>query len=157
MAPLPPKYYRIKQNIIREIESGQLAPDAMIPSEAEWMRRHQVSRITVRKAFDELAVEGYLYRIQGKGTFVSGTSKTQGLSRISSYTEEIARLGMTPSRTVLVAAAMPCDGKIADALGLTIGDAVFVLERVYRADGAPLCFTKTYLPLRLFPDLETVI
>ena len=41
-----------------------------IPSEQELMEMYQVSRITVRKAVDELVNEGYLYKIQGKGTYV---------------------------------------------------------------------------------------
>ena len=65
-----PKYYLVKKEIAQRIESGEIAPDEQIPSERELIEHYQVSRITVRKAIDELAAEGYLYKIQGKGTYV---------------------------------------------------------------------------------------
>jgi len=63
-------YKIIKNFILEQIRSGELRPDDRVPSEKELMNTFHVSRITVRKALDELAAEGYIYRLQGVGAFV---------------------------------------------------------------------------------------
>ncbi|WP_041081760.1 GntR family transcriptional regulator [Thermotoga profunda] len=65
-----PMYMIVKEYILSRIKKGELSPEDRIPSEKELMDLFQVSRITVRKAIDELAIEGYIYRLQGIGTFV---------------------------------------------------------------------------------------
>lgn len=65
-----PKYKTIKKFLLNQIKSNKFKQDEKLPSEKELMNRFSVSRITVRKALDELAVEGYIYRLQGIGAFV---------------------------------------------------------------------------------------
>jgi DNA-binding LacI/PurR family transcriptional regulator len=65
------KYTRIMQDIKNAIISGDLQPGERIKSEAEYIRIYSVSSITIRKAMDGLAQEGYLRRVKGKGSFVS--------------------------------------------------------------------------------------
>ncbi|MCC7084911.1 MAG: GntR family transcriptional regulator [Pirellulales bacterium] len=65
-----PKFEQIKRRIIADIESGVLSPGARIASETELMQRHDVARMTVQRSLNEMADEGYLVRIKGKGTFV---------------------------------------------------------------------------------------
>ena len=67
-------------------------------SERELMETYQVSRITVRKAIDELVTEGYLYKIQGKGTYVKTDEGSNNLFSITSCTDDVLRLEMKPSR-----------------------------------------------------------
>jgi GntR family transcriptional regulator len=60
-------------NILRgQIQSGELAPGRIVPSETTLMQEHGVARGTVRKAIDALAEEGLVNRVQGRGTFVRG-------------------------------------------------------------------------------------
>jgi DNA-binding GntR family transcriptional regulator len=67
---LVPKYYVIKNHIKELILSKKLLPNQSLPSEKDLMDEFSVSRITVRKALDELSYEGYIYKIQGRGSFV---------------------------------------------------------------------------------------
>ena len=60
-----PKYLQVKQKIIHNIDNGSYKEKEAIPSERELITLFDVSRITVRKAIDELVNEGYLYRIHG--------------------------------------------------------------------------------------------
>ena len=64
------KYEVIKKEIKEQIEDNILKPNQVIASENEMCRHYDVSRVTVRKAIDELCAEGILYRIKGKGCFV---------------------------------------------------------------------------------------
>ncbi len=59
-----------KKEIKEQIEDNILKPNQVIASENEMCRHYDVSRVTVRKAIDELCAEGILYRIKGKGCFV---------------------------------------------------------------------------------------
>ena len=96
-----PKYAQIEAELIAQIESGQLAPGAELPSESDLIECYGVSRVTVRRAIDELYHQGYVEKMQGKRACVKEKVKLQELTSISSYTEEIIRQGMTPSRKLL--------------------------------------------------------
>jgi DNA-binding LacI/PurR family transcriptional regulator len=65
------KYIRIMQDIKASIVNGDLQPGERLKGEAEYIQTYSVSSITVRKAMDGLAQEGYLRRVKGKGSFVS--------------------------------------------------------------------------------------
>jgi len=86
-----PKYIRIKQEILSWIADAQVAPHDQLPSEHEIAARFGVSRQTVRQALGDLEQEGRLYRVQGKGTFVSGAaeqrteSQTATIGLITTY------------------------------------------------------------------------
>jgi DNA-binding GntR family transcriptional regulator len=70
MAPYAPKYIIIKNYIIEEIRNGNLKMGDQIPSENDLSKLFNVSRITANAAIKELAMEGIVERIQGKGSFV---------------------------------------------------------------------------------------
>jgi len=86
-----PKYYILKNTLIKKINDEELIDDHMIPSERELISTYGVSRITVRRAIDELVNEGYLYKIQGKGTYVKGDKGKQDLFSITSCTTDILK------------------------------------------------------------------
>ena len=65
------KYEEIKQDIVKRILSKEFQPGQKISSEAELKSKYNVSSTTVVKALNELVSEGYVYRVQGKGTFVT--------------------------------------------------------------------------------------
>ena len=81
--------------------------------------------------------------------------KLQELTSISSYTEEIIRQGMTPSRKLLSFGLRVCTKEEAEQLGLKKRRSGFFMERIYFADGSPLCLTSTVLPYQLFREIET--
>lgn len=64
-----PIYQSLKENIISEIKD--LAANTPISSERELAAEYKVSRMTVRRAIQELVTEGYLYTNKNKGTFVA--------------------------------------------------------------------------------------
>jgi GntR family transcriptional regulator, arabinose operon transcriptional repressor len=75
-----PKYLQLKQEILSWILSGKLHPDEKIPTEHEIANQFQLSRHTVRQALGELEKEGWLYKIQGSGTFVSRPKQSDKVS-----------------------------------------------------------------------------
>ncbi|MDI6617295.1 MAG: GntR family transcriptional regulator [Clostridiales bacterium] len=67
-----PKYQKLIDYVIETIKSGKIDADEKLYSENELAKTFGISRNTVRQALGDLANEGWLYRVQGKGTFVSG-------------------------------------------------------------------------------------
>lgn len=72
---LPPKYMQLKEEIISWIVRAQFKPHDKLPSENEIAATFSMSRQTVRQALGDLEAEGWLYRAQGKGTFVADSSE----------------------------------------------------------------------------------
>ncbi|MDP6927494.1 MAG: GntR family transcriptional regulator, partial [Rhodospirillales bacterium] len=63
-----PLYHQIYLILRQKLLSGEFAYDDRIPSEQELVEEYEVSRITARRALDELAAEGLVVRQRGRGT-----------------------------------------------------------------------------------------
>lgn len=72
-------YEQIKNFFITEIHQHRLRPHDRLPSENELTKQFSVSRITVKKAMSDLVEKGLIYRVQGKGTFVSSFEKPRAV------------------------------------------------------------------------------
>jgi GntR family transcriptional regulator len=68
-----PMYFRIQQSILEQIQRGLLMPGRQLPTETELAQLYQVSRITAKRALDELVRQGLAFRQQGRGTYVAQT------------------------------------------------------------------------------------
>lgn len=147
------KYEIIKQDLMSQIENQVLKENQVIPSENMLCSQYQVSRITVRKAIDELVHEGLLYRIKGKGCFVREYKKNE-LSRIYSYTEAILHQGKTPSKKLLSLKREEAGPETAKKLHIDEKEEVYVMKNLYLADGRPYCLNQSILPAAIFPKLE---
>ncbi len=66
-----PIYEQIKNTIKSQILSGELAEDDMLPSIRALAKDIRISVMTIKKAYDELEMEGYIITRQGKGSFVA--------------------------------------------------------------------------------------
>jgi GntR family transcriptional regulator of arabinose operon len=87
-----PKYQQLKQEILSWLQKGQLKPNEQIPTENEIAAQFKMSRQTVRQTLGGLEQEGWLYRLQGKGTFVSALNgrKVQEAQMIGMITTHIS-------------------------------------------------------------------
>ena len=151
-----PKYYRVKEHLKKLIEQWRKQGGNPIPSERELIGMFGVSRVTVRRAVDELVQEGYLFKLQGKGTYVETERENHNLINLTSCTSEITALGMTPGRKVLNRAVVPCSVKQASILKISSRDSLFFLDRIYLADDIAVNRTRSYLPCSRFPGIETI-
>jgi len=151
---LLPFYYKVKEELIRMIDTDEVKPDQLVPSERELINLFGVSRTTVRKAMDDLVNEGYLYKVQGKGTFVKRKRYTQGLIKLTSCTEEIRNQGLIPKiRMIENMVAVP-KRNILKLLELGGEERALQMERLISGDDVPLSLTRSYLPLCRLPGLE---
>ncbi|MEN3187736.1 MAG: GntR family transcriptional regulator [Atribacterota bacterium] len=149
-----PLYQQLKNILKGQILSGVFKPGDSIPPEAELCRTYGVSRITVRQAVKSLVEEGFLYRKQGKGTFVTSPKLRRRLPKLYSFSEDIMELGLKPSSKLLEQAIIEADEELVELLRLPPSDhRVNKLVRVRMANDEPILIERTLIPVYLCPDL----
>lgn len=148
-----PLYYQLAEIIINEIENKGLQENDRLPAERAYCEKYKLSRATVRQAIDYLEKKGYIYKIQGSGTFVSSRRLKQKLLKFYSFTEEMKKQGKIPESKVLSFKEIEAGEKIAKELNLEKSEKVFELIRLRLADGEEIMYEKTYLPVKKFSSL----
>jgi GntR family transcriptional regulator len=148
-----PLYIQLKEILQSAIQDGTFAPGSRLPSERELAQRYEVSRMTARQALQLLAHEGFTYSRVGKGTYASEPKIPQELQALTSFTEEMARLGMKASSTVLKAEIQPAPPDVVRRLNLLPGAEIALLVRVRCANGAPMALENTHIDYSLCPGL----
>lgn len=152
-----PLYHQVAEALRQEITARRLRPGDLLTTEEEVERRFGVSRATARRALEELVDEGLVERVTGKGTRIARPKVQVRLPNMLSFTEEILRLGMTPSSRVLSLGTVAPDEDVAGHLELGEGELVARLERVRYADGEPIVYMVDYLPSQLAPPSGEVL
>lgn len=146
-------YRQLKDILVEEIESGKWAPKSRISSENELCEKYDVSRVTVRKAMELLASEGYVYTVKGKGTYVKGKSIEQPLTHFYSFREDLRKRGVKIFSKMYSFEALPADGTLAQELEISEGDGVFRIERVFYADELAYAREISYIPVAICPSM----
>lgn len=149
-----PLYLQISDSIREEIETGKIMPGQKIWSERELMQELNVSRNTAQQAIEELVRNGFVSRVQGKGTFAIERKVSYGLQRMSSFSEEMRRKGMQPSSRVISMRQEHPSQSLAQRLRLSADSWVFRLERLRLADGLPMAYHVSHVPMTLCPGIE---
>lgn len=147
-------YYQLKNIIIEKIKTKEWPLNTKIPTERELCEIYNVSRITVRKALNELEQEGYLHRKQGKGTYVKGQTYVQRLSSFYSFSEEIRKMGSVPSAQLLSYEVIDAGSEISQKLGIKPEDQVLAIRRLRLADNEPFAIETSYLVHRYTKALK---
>ena len=145
-----PLYYQLAEIIIEEIKTKNLKEDDKILTEREYCEKYSLSRATVRQGIAYLEKKGYLYKIQGCGTFVSSRVLKQKLLKFYSFTEEMKKQGKTPESKILSFKEKIAGEKIAQELNLDKEEKIFELVRLRLADEDIYMYEKTYLPVKKF-------
>ena len=148
-----PLYYQIKGIILEMIENEQLEPGDAIPSERELCDIQGVSRMTVNKAILELVNEGTLYRVQGKGTFVSKPKECQKLSQLKGFTEEMTSKGYKTDTRILSFQIKKSTKRIQGILKIKENDEVIIIKRLRFIKGEPIAIETVWIAKELFQDM----
>ncbi len=156
--PGAPLYLRLKKSIEEAVENGLIGPGDALPSERDIALKADVSRVTVRKAVQDLVRGGVLVQRHGSGTFVAPRMARveQSLSRLTSFTEDMARRGMS-ARSLWLDRGLyaPSPDEIM-VLGLSAKELVARVARLRMANDTPLAIERASLSANVLPDPETV-
>lgn len=150
-----PMYFQIKQEIIKLIKNDTYKTGDQLPTELEFCNSLDISRPTIRQAFQELINEGYITRQKAKGTFVS-KPKVDGyfFKKLESYNEEMRALGLEPTTNVLHCEVEKANEEIAKQLKINEGDDIFHLVRQRFADEEVMVYVHTYIPYELYKHIN---
>jgi GntR family transcriptional regulator len=151
--PLPiPAYFRMQTVVREEIEKGRWKPGEAIPTERALAEEHRISIGTVKKALLNLTHEGYLYRIQGKGTFVAGTITRENL-RYYRLVEHFGGIEAAMKIRFLSLTSVKCPEAARTCLGIGQKQPAFELRRLFIFNQRPVIYNISYLPEALFKNL----
>ncbi|RVT96144.1 UTRA domain-containing protein [Rhodovarius crocodyli] len=133
-----PLYVAVKAHVRGQIASGAWPPGFRIPSENQLGPMLGVSRITVNRAFAELARDGVLTKVPGVGTFVAKDKPRFGLFSIQDIALEIAARGMGWAAQVLTLGTAQAPRDVADAMGMPAGSAMPHSLVLHLGDDTPI-------------------
>lgn len=142
-----PLYYQIYQLYRQRILAGNLRLGDKLPSESAQEGAYSVSRITARRAMDELAKDGLVTRERGRGTIVSYVMPSSAVAAdFSGLMENLVAIGAATDVAVLSFDYCTAPAHVVDALGIEAGALVQKAERKRSRDGKPLSYIVTHLP-----------
>lgn len=147
-----PLYIQLMNILIEKIENHMQENDKL-DSEREICKKFGLSRTTVREALDELEKNKYIYKVQGKGNFISPKVVEQDLIKVSSFTEEMKKHGKNPTSKLLNFEIIEANNKISKKLKIEENELVFKISRIRIADDIPMVYEITYLPYEKFKGL----
>ena len=105
MIVLNPLYKQLSRSLNSAIQEGVLKPGDSLMPEGIWHSKLKMSRITVRKAIDQLVEIGMLIKRHGAGTIVSDNVDLvlhKNLSSLNSFTADMNKRGLESySRIIL--------------------------------------------------------
>ena len=132
--------------LLDAIRSGRYVPGDALPTEAALGEMFGVSRITVRRALHDLALEGVIERKHGRGSFVkSVTVPNLSWYPIGSLSRQINEAGALDV-LVLEFERLAAPDPVAQALDLASGAEVLRVVRVRSRDGQPIVHLTAWIP-----------
>jgi GntR family transcriptional regulator len=141
-----PMYAQIREILRARILDGTYSTHEQLASESEMMATFGVSRITVRQALNDLQNEGLIFRMHGKGTFVSKPKAFQDLGKLQGFGEAMRQKGYeTYARVISIDAVTPSQ-QVRDKLQLLKRAKVTELQRLRFLNREPISLDITYVP-----------
>ncbi len=126
-----------------------------IPTEPELMAAYGSSRYAVRRALTQLQKDGMIRIEQGRGTFVHDDHLVSyRLGERPRFTNVLIEDQITPGQEILRIKTVPAESSVTDALGMTLGEGVLLMELLGYANGEVVKHDTNYFPLPRFEGFE---
>jgi GntR family transcriptional regulator len=142
-----PLWHQVERAILARIAEGHWPIGGRIPAEDQLCKLLGVSRITIRHALRNLEDSGTLRREHGRGTFVRSAALVAGTRNLTSFTDEMATLGMTVGSRLLARDSVTATASIAAALEIGEGEPVARIRRLRLGDGTAIGIQTAHLRL----------
>ena len=147
-----PVYRQISEKLTTEVQSLYQSGD-LLPAENELASMFGVNRHTLRKAIDELVIDGLVQRQHGRGVYVLDPTIKYSIGSRTRFTETLEAQGYSTESQVLDKKVISARGKVAKRLGIAKGEQVIYIESLRKVEGTPFCLISHYLPLAICPEL----
>ena len=142
--------------LVKECQHNKYAKDEKMPSENKMAVRFGVPRSEIRKAYARLKEMGYIYSMQGYGSFFSGKRRRVRLSLNDvSFSAKMAALGLDYQAKNIGCKRVSGGSLIHTMLEIPYDEPVYKTSRLRILDGEPAAIHISYLPERLFPTIAS--
>jgi GntR family transcriptional regulator len=141
-----PLYAQIKDTLRARILDGTYAPHSQMPSEYELCAMFDVSRITVRQALGDLQKEGLVFKLHGKGTFVSKPKAFQNVTSLQGFAQAMSSMGYEILNQLRRCEPVKANRQVAAKLNLPEGAPVTETQRVRLLNREPVSLELTWVP-----------
>ncbi len=148
-----PLYRQIAESLTEQIISGQLAPEARLPSERQLSEKLQVSRMTLRAALRELEGRGLIVRRRGDGTYVARPKIERQAARLVPFAESMRGHGYEISARIVIFEERMAEVSVASKLRLPVSAPVYYIQRLRLINREPVLLEQFSMPVMHFPDL----
>ncbi len=146
-----PRYQTIADDLRTRLERGEFSAGRVLPSEAELSGAYEVSRITVRRALDQLRDDGLVVSRQGFGWLVAADPLRQSLGRLGTIESQLAEAGIASERRILDFGYVTAKGRVRELLGT---ESVLRVRRLNLADEEPFAVVTVWCPEDLAGELS---
>ena len=148
------KFESIYKDLKQKIENGEYPYQELLPSENTMVDIYSSSRNTIRRAVLELAEQGYVQSLHGKGVRVIYQPVDQAdftLGGIESFKESAERNHRKTSTKVIQFTEITADARVSANTGFAVGSELYYIQRVrYLEDKALILdinmFLKSLVP-----------
>jgi len=152
------KYVSIYNDIVEKIENDEYAVNSKLPSEKVLMEMYGVSRDTIRKSLNKLENNGYINKVNGKGSFVLDSQKFNfPVSKVVSFKELAKELGQDVKTKVELLECTTPSKTTMKRLNLKADEKVWKIVRSRMIDGQKVILDKDYIPQKFVAHLTEEI
>jgi len=149
-----PLYFQLKEILKEKIETGELKPGDLLPSERELKEKYQISRPTIRQALNELVNEGLVYREKGKGTYVAKPKINYGfIQKFTTFYDDMKEKGFNTKTRVIKLEVKSGRKALAKKLNIEANDKIIIINRLRFVKGEPIVSVMNHIPYKLCPQL----
>lgn len=150
-------YPLIKEDILKSIQSGIYREDKMLPPERELTEKYQVSRMTIRRALDELIQDGVLIRKPSSGVFIAKKKTSRSITKVSIKTDEEIndKYGKVTIKVISIKTVINHPVALR-YLNLLADEEIYQLKRIQYGGKKPIVYENIFLPKRYFKDISNI-
>lgn len=138
MSKVLARYTQVKNYVLGGISDGSWGTGERVPSENELVDLCGVSRMTARRALQELLLEGTLIRIKGKGSFVAQEKQQSSLLQINSIANEIRQQGHSHRSALLELVRETATQEIANAMKMDNEGQIYHSQVLHYQNDVPI-------------------
>lgn len=151
-----PLYQQLVHNIKKCVDERMLKENDKLPSESELCKKYNMSRTIVRMAMEILEKEGYIYKLRGKGSYVSSPKIYQDRSGFSKFYDDMRTLGKVPVSKILYVKVKEPNEHVRSKMELNTGELVFKLVWVRFGNNEPLIYETIYFNYSIVQGIEKI-
>ena len=150
-----PLYQQLAHSIKKAVDEQKLKENDKIPAENEFCKIYDLSRTTVRQALYILEKDGYIYKLKGKGSYVSTPKIYQNRSSFSKFYDDIRSLGKIPVSKIISLKVKVANAYVKEKMQLEENDLICQIKWVRYGNNEPLIYETINLNYKLVDGIET--